>query len=158
MSTLKAVVTVKYGKEYQASLDLGDTLYPYDHSVKIGSSIYGGVLLLYSKLDFNEIVKILRATYQPYISRIIKVDRCCPETLDELVRCIDEFLKSLSIDLCNVRIYERGPIKRYINEINDYIKYFIKCGDAGYTLHIVPADYRICLGVMNSNAELFKNK
>ncbi len=157
MSTLKAVITVKYGKEHQASLDLGDAIYPYDHSVKVSSSIYGGVLLLYSKLDFNEIMKILKTTHQPYISRIIKIDRCCPETLDELVRCVDEFLKSSSIKLCNVTIYERGHIKRYVNEINDRIRRFIECSDTNLSLHIVPIDYRVCIGVMSKNAELFRS-
>ena len=78
MYGLKAVITTKYGKENQASLEIGDALYPYDPLVKISKSVYGGVILLYSSLEFNEIITILRSNALVYARRIIKVDRCCP--------------------------------------------------------------------------------
>ncbi|MEM4520002.1 MAG: hypothetical protein QXD94_06160 [Sulfolobales archaeon] len=149
MYSLKAVLTVEYGKELRASLEVGDALYPYDNLVKVGFSNYGGVLVLYSSLTYEDIVKILRNTSLTYVKRIAKVDKCCPETLGELIICINDYLKQNNQKVGKVKIFERGKIKRYVNELVNGIRDMMDV-DSNIKLYVIPIDYRICLSVQET--------
>lgn len=157
MYSLKAVITVEYGKEFQAALNIGDTIYSYDESVKVAASRYGGVLLLYSKLTFEEIVKLLRSTHQPYVKRILKVDKCCRESIDDVSRCIFELVEMHGKNISYIRIYERGPIKKVSRELINKVKEVLsRSSQPGKILHIIPIDYVVCLGVMNYGEEFLR--
>lgn len=160
MYSLKAVITVEYGKERQAALDIGDTIYPYDETVKVSASRYGGVLLLYSNLTFNEIIKLLRSVCQPHVVRILKVDACCQELVDlgEISRCILDFLKARRETIGDIRIYERGCIKKIRRELIDTLRHLINYRGSDNTLHVIPVDFMICLGIMKRGEELLKNQ
>lgn len=146
MYFLKAVLTVEYGKELRASLEVGDALYPHDNLVKVGASKYGGVLLLYSSLTYEEILKILKNTQLTYVRSIVGVDRCCPESYEELCRCIDEYLTLTKLRIGKIKVYERGVIKGYVRKLLNRLKNALDA-ESDLKLYIVPIDYKVCLGI-----------
>lgn len=146
MYSLKAVLTVEYGKELRASLEVGDALFPYDNIVKVGVSKYGGVLLLYTSLSYEDILKILKSTPTTYVKSIAKVDICCPETFEELSKCINEYLTQTNLKVGTVKIYERGSIKKYSKKLLDSLRSILDT-KSNLKLYISPVDYRICVGI-----------
>ncbi|MEM4685178.1 MAG: hypothetical protein QW133_03560 [Sulfolobales archaeon] len=146
MYSLKAVLTVEYGKELRASLEVGDALYPYDNLVKVGASKYGGVLLLYSSLTYEEISRILKNSQLTYVRSIVGVDRCCSESYEELCRCIDEYLTLTNLRVGKIKVYERGVIKGYVRELLDRLKNVLDVR-SDLKLYIVPIDYKVCLSI-----------
>ncbi len=148
MYSLKAVLTVEYGKELGASLEVGDALYPYDNLVKVGASSYGGVLLLYSSLTYEDIIKVLENTHLTYVRSITKVDRCCPESLEGLIRCIDEYLSLANLRVSKVKVFERGIIKKQARDLLNMLKGRLD-PNSNLKLYITPIDYRVCIGVQD---------
>ncbi len=146
MYSLKAIITVDYGKELRASLEIGDTLYPYDNLVKVGCSSYGGVLLLYTSLTYEDVVNLLRKSKLVYVKSITKVDICCPDDKELLMRCISEYLSSINAKVGKIKIYERGNLKKYLRDINNLIKSFYE-RNSRLRLYIAPVDYKVCIGL-----------
>lgn len=146
MYSLKAILTVDYGKELRASLEVGDTLYPYDNLVKVGCSSYGGVLLLYTSLTYEDVVELLRRSKLVYVKSIAKVDICCPDDKELLMRCINDYLRSTNARVGKVKVYERGNLKRYLRDINNLIKGFYE-RSSKLKLYIAPIDYKVCIGL-----------
>lgn len=149
MYSLKAVLTVEYGKELRASLEVGDALYPYDNSVKVGASNYGGVLLLYSSLTYDEISSILRNTTLTYVKSIVKVEKCCSESIEELTICVKEYLTQNNLRVGKVKVFERGEIKKHVREILNKLSDVIDA-KSNLKLNIVPIDYKVCLSVQET--------
>lgn len=146
MYSLKAVLTVVYGKELRTSLEVGDALYPYDNIVKVGVSKYGGVLLLFSSLAYEDILKILKSTSISYVRSIAKVDTCCPESFEELSKCINEYLIRTNLRVGKVKIYERGVVKKYSRKLLDSLRDLLD-SKSNLKLYISPVDYRVCIGI-----------
>lgn len=146
MYSLKAIITVDYGKELRASLEIGDTLYPYDNLVRVGCSSYGGVLLLYTSLTYEDVVNLLRKSKLVYVKSITKVDICCPDDKELLMRCISEYLSSINAKVGKIKIYERGNLKKYLRDIYNFIKSFYE-RNSRLKLYIAPVDYKVCIGL-----------
>ncbi len=146
MYSLKAVLTVEYGKELRASLEIGDILYPYDSTVKVGTSKYGGVLLLYTSLTYEDILKVLKASPTTYIRSIAKVDTCCPEPFEELIRCVNEYLTQINLKVGKVKVYERGAVKKYGKELLNSLRNLLDTR-SNLKLYITPIDYKVCVGI-----------
>jgi hypothetical protein len=144
--SLKAIITVDYGKELRASLEIGDTLYPYDNLVRVGCSSYGGVLLLYTSLTYEDVVNLLRKSKLVYVKSITKVDICCPDDKELLMRCISEYLSSINAKVGKIKIYERGNLKKYLRDIYNFIKSFYE-RNSRLKLYIAPVDYKVCIGL-----------
>jgi len=152
MYGLKAVITTRYGKESQAALEVGDLLYPHDPLVKIGRSAYGGVILIYSSLEFDKIITILRGSTLVHVRRIIRVDRCCPSDREGLIKCVNEFLSNTPTKILHIKISRRGSIKKYVNELRGAIKVVFD-KSSNNVLHIEPINSKVCIGIMRVNED-----
>ncbi|MCD6324552.1 MAG: hypothetical protein J7L55_05555 [Desulfurococcales archaeon] len=71
------IVTVKYGKEAKAELEIGDSLYEADPSLRIVRETYGGVLTVYTRLKHDEFLKHLLKHPPATVERVVRVDFCC---------------------------------------------------------------------------------
>lgn len=98
------VATTRYSKEERASLELGDTIYPYDNRVEILLPDIKGVLLVKTSLPPDFLGRLLTSYYLSaveYVSSITKCLSCYGVSPSVLVEYI---LKEVPSDLCFSRI------------------------------------------------------
>ena len=143
------VVTVKYGKEKAAELELGDAIFPHDPEVRIAQTEFGGVLLLDTVLDFDELIRTL-STFPPVnVERIVPVRECC--RVEELMECVDRLVREVG-PMVDVRIGRKGGMP------SDLIKVFKVMRRRGGTIsvHIEPVSKEhVCVGITKTGEDRF---
>ena len=147
------VVTVKFGKEDFSIREIGDAVFPYDNNVLVAKTKFKGVLVLYTKLNYSDLLKVL-STYPPaYIERIVKVDFCCPVT--EVIECTVDRLARIKLQYSSVKFGRIGSLGREkakkIKEI--FLKY--RNPDCNKVLHVEPINDYVCFGLMEWNKDKF---
>jgi len=118
------LVTTRYAKEDVALLEIGDALFPYDNKVSVSKvECHRGILLIKTKLSFNDVIKIIKQ-YPPYtVERLIKLDRCFIN-INELISDLRGRLKEVDIRNKTLCLEFKTPetIKRHIkSELGKYL-------------------------------------
>lgn len=68
-----ALVTCKIGSEDWCVEEVGNVLFPYDFDVEVRRTKYRGLLIVYSKLEVDDAVKILLNGEYGFVKKIIPI-------------------------------------------------------------------------------------
>lgn len=143
------VVTVRYGKEKVAELELGDAIFPYDPKVSIKPTEFGGVLLLETTLDFDELIRILSVFPPVNVERIVPIRECC--RIENLVECVHRYMRKEG-PVVSVRIGRRGGMP------DDLVKVLeaLRRKGSPITIHVEPVSKDlVCVGVSKTGEDRF---
>ncbi len=143
------IVTVRYGKEKVAELELGDAIFPHDPGVKITRTEFGGVLLLDTALDYDKLMHVLSVFPPVNVERIVPVRECC--RVEELTRCVDRLLRGMG-PAASVRIGRKGGIPSNLIKV---LKTMRRRGST-VTVHVEPVSKElVCVGVTKTGEDRF---
>lgn len=143
------VVTVRYGKEKAAELELGDAIFPHDPGVKITRTEFGGVLLLDTALDYDELIRVLSAFPPVNVERIVPVRECC--RVEELMECVDKLVRETGLAV-NIRIGRKGGIP---GDLTKVLESMHRRGGT-ITIHVEPVSKKlVCVGVTKTGEDRF---
>lgn len=148
-SDMLYVVTVRYGKERVAELEIGDAVFPYDPGVRVTRTEFGGVLLLDTALDHDQLIRVLSVFPPVNVERIVPVKACCG--VGELTSCLNRLLSDLGSAI-SVRLGRKGGIP------DDIIKELEAMRRKGgeVTVHIEPVSRElVCVGVTEAGRDRF---
>lgn len=70
------IATARYSKEERASLELGDTIYPYDRAVEVLPSDVSGVIVVISSLPRDALERLLSGHYLSAVEYVTYVSSC----------------------------------------------------------------------------------
>ena len=143
------VVTVRYGKEKAAELELGDAIFPHDPGVKIRPTEFGGVLLLETTLDYGELIRVLSAFPPVNVERIVPVKECCG--VRELMECVDRLIREAGT-VISVRIGRKGGIPSDLIKVLEAMR---RKGSVA-TVHVEPVSKElVCVGLTKTGEDRF---
>lgn len=150
----KYVVTVRYGKEKRAELELGDSIFPYDNEVKIMRTNFKGVLILFTRLGFKDLIGILSIHPPSTVERIVPVDTCF-NISSSVESEILEYVRSKNLNFSVVRVGRYGSLGKelahsIVVSINKY-----RNPSSTNVLHIEPVNNEVCLGVTRKDEDKF---
>jgi hypothetical protein len=108
------VATVRYSKEVRASLEIGDTLYPYDSGVEVLIPDTTGVVIVKTSLRPDFVGRLLSSCYLSaveYVTYIAGCVGCCGSCVGEVVERVMGWLAS---GFCygRVRVPRSGELGR----------------------------------------------
>lgn len=112
------VATTRYSKEERASLEIGDTLYPYDNRVEVLVPDIKGVVVVKTSIH-PELLKRLFSSYYlsavEYVTYVLNCVGCCGDCIDDVVEQVRRWVGS---GLCynKVRIPRFGELGRVFVE------------------------------------------
>lgn len=116
MGTL--LVTVVYGKEGKARLEVLDCIFPFDSSASILEQPYGGLLLLETRLAANEAAMRLAGCSTSLIFKIIPIDAIVESDLgrisSEVLRLVPQDASGVAVDC--IRRGRSLPSSSYVEE------------------------------------------
>ncbi|MDW8011266.1 MAG: hypothetical protein RMH84_06730, partial [Sulfolobales archaeon] len=81
------IATTRYSKEERASLELGDTVYPYDRFVEVLTPDIGGVVVLVTSLPPDSLARLLSSHYLSaveYVTYVISCASCYGADVDSV--------------------------------------------------------------------------
>jgi tRNA acetyltransferase TAN1 len=113
-----SLITVVYGKEVKARLEVLDCIFPYDPSASCSVQPYGGLLLLETELPADEAAARIAACSTSLVFKIIPTDcvvdsdlaRICSEAL----RLVPEGAERVAVDC--TRRGRALPSSHYVEE------------------------------------------
>ncbi len=143
------VVTVRYGKERTAELELGDAIFPHDPVVKITQTEFGGVLLLDTTLNFDELLRVLSVFPPVNVERIVPVRECC--RVEELMKCVNRLVREAG-PVVNVKVGRKGGIPGDLVKVLEAMR---RKGST-VTVHVEPVSKElVCVGVTKTGEDRF---
>jgi tRNA(Ser,Leu) C12 N-acetylase TAN1 len=147
------VITVRFGKEKPSIYEVGDALFPLDQEVRVSLTKFKGVLVIYTKLSFHEVLTILKKNPPAYIERIVKVDRCC--NIADLRDYVVDLLETSKVRISSIRFGRKGSLSKDLMKAveREVIKYIDR--SSNIVLHIEPINGLICLGLMKVGDDKF---
>ncbi len=148
----KYVLTVKYGKEKRAELEVGDSVFPYDINVRISRTRFKGVLVLETTLGFNELISVL-STYPPSVlERVVPVDKCF-KINSNLVSELLNYVRTK--EFSKIRFGRYGSLgHELVKEINALLNN-LRSINSNKVLHIEPINDEVCVGVIDEGRDKF---
>ncbi len=145
------IITVKYGKELKAELEIGDSIFEADPEVKIRRSAYGGLLTVYTKLTHKKFLKHLLKYPPSTVERVVRVDFCCSP--DDYMSCI---LREVSVRKLSFREIRLGR-HAFLGQkgSRELIKALGALTDsmAEKVLYVEPIDDIICFSLMKEGED-----
>ncbi len=146
------LMTVRYGKERFAELEIGDSIFPYDSGVVIDHPGINGILLVHTTLSFDELINYLLKYPPTTLERVVPIIKCVPCSINDVVSTI----KSLKLEFNNIVFGRRGCLGR--NGCKALAKALLSLKGGGVnTLIIEPLKDRVCIGlVKDRDDKLFK--
>jgi len=146
------IITVKYGKESRAELEVGDALFESDPNLKICRTKFGGVLALHTTLNYDEVLSKLIAHPPATVERVVKIDHCC-ELGEDIVNCLINSLRAKKAVFGSFKIGRKGGLSnRELSEIRDNLHDLIRRGD-DKVLDIEPLDDLVCYGIFKEGLD-----
>ena len=155
------VLTVRYGKERLAELEVGDALFPADPSVKIERTVFGGVLVLCTTLQFDELLNALLAFPPTTLERVVPIMACCDASKDkdDVVKCVVDVVLREGLRYSEVRFGRRGCLsKDQLRSLERKLREF-STPYSDNTLLVEPLDNVVCIGIVKDAMDKsFKEK
>lgn len=95
-----ALLTVKPGKENRALQDIKDLVFPYDPSIQLIKTKYSGLLLLFTDLEKEEILRLLSSVPLPFLIKTTVFDKYAldPKEYNDIVLYVKERLSKFKSD------------------------------------------------------------
>ncbi len=153
------VLTVRYGKERLAELEVGDALFPADPSVKIEGTAFGGVLVLCTTLQFDELLNALLAFPPTTLERVVPIMTCCDTDKDDVIRCIIGIVVRKRLRYSEVRFGRRGCLSKGQLRLLERKLRELSTPYSGNTLLVEPLDNVVCIGIVKDAMDKsFKEK
>ncbi len=152
------VLTVRYGKEKLAELEVGDALFPADPGVKVERTVFGGVLVLCTTLQFDELLNALLAFPPTTLERVVPIMACCEAGRDDVVKCVVDVVRK-KLRYGKVRFGRRGCLsKDQLKLLEKKLREF-STPHSDNTLLVEPLDNVVCIGIVKDAMDkLFKEK
>jgi tRNA(Ser,Leu) C12 N-acetylase TAN1 len=145
------IVTTKYGKELRAELEIGDSIYELDPEVIIERSRYGGVLLVYTRLGYEEFIKKLIAYPPTAVERVVRVDHCC--NVDNIIECVASWMERHSIKYSRVFFGRVGSLgRRRADELQHFLE-ARKVTDINRFIDVEPVNDNVCFGLLEEDED-----
>ncbi|RLG80596.1 MAG: hypothetical protein DRO09_02940 [Thermoprotei archaeon] len=148
----KYVITTRYGKEEFAERELGDSVFPFDENVEIHRTRFGGVLVLYTSLNLDELLRALSTHPPATVERVVKVDFCCKiASVSELSRCLVNGLRGFGSERCSDILFGRkgalgdDGVRLIVNVVRNFLRY---SKESELVLHVEPVNDEVCFGIM----------
>lgn len=152
------VLTVRYGKERLAELEVGDALFPTDPGVEIKRTTFGGVLVLCTTLQFDELLNTLLVFPPTTLERVVPIMTCC-DAGDDVVKCIVNTVVKEGLRYSMVRFGRRGCLSRDQLKLLERRLREFSTHRSDSTLLVEPLDNVVCIGVVKDTMDkLFKEK
>ena len=150
----KYIVTVRYGKEKRAELELGDSIFPYDNEVKVMKTNFKGVLILFTYLRFKDLINILSIHPPSTVERVVPVDICF-NISSNIESEILEYIRSKNLNFGIVRVGRYGSLGREL--VHSIVVSINKYRNLSSTnvLHIEPINNEVCLGITRKDEDKF---
>ena len=145
------VITTKYGKERWAELEIGDAVYEKDPEVLIESTVFKGVLLVYTKLSHEDFLNSLLTHPPAFVERIIRISFCCP--VSDLINCTLKELNDRSLSYGKVNFRRKGSLKKGSFDDLKKILEGKKSTESDVTLSVEPIDDTVCFGTFKDNED-----
>ncbi len=155
------VLTVKYGKERLAELEVGDALFPIDSGVRIERTAFGGVLVLCTTLQFDELLNALLAFPPTTLERVVPIMTCCDagKDKDNVVECAVDIVGRKKLRYSRVRLGRRGCLSKDQLKLLERKLRELSTPHSDNTLLVEPLDNVVCIGIVKDAMDkLFKEK
>lgn len=155
------VLTVKYGKEGLAELEVGDALFPFDPGVKIERTVFGGVLVLCTTLQFDELLNALLVFPPTTLERVVPIMACCDagKDKDDIVKCVAGIVVRKRLRYSKVRFGRRGCLSKDQLKLLERKLRELSTPHSDNTLLVEPLDNVVCIGtVKGAMDKSFKEK
>jgi len=155
------VLTVRYGKERLAELEVGDALFPADPSVKIERTAFGGVLVLCTTLQFDELLNALLAFPPTTLERVVPIMACCDvdKDKDDVVKCVVDIVVRKKLRYNRVRFGRRGCLSKDQLKLLEMKLRGLSTPHSDNTLLVEPLDNVVCVGIVKDAMDKsFKEK
>ncbi len=153
------VLTVRYGKERLAELEVGDALFPADPSVTIKRTTFGGVLVLCTTLQFDELLNALLAFPPTTLERVVPIMACCDADKDDVVKCVVDIVVSKRLRYSKVRFGRRGCLSKDQLKLLERKLRELSTPYSDNTLLVEPLDNVVCIGIVKDAMDKsFKEK
>jgi len=155
------VLTVRYGKERIAELEVGDAIFSFDPGVELKRTVFGGVLVLCTTLQFDELLNALLAFPPATLERVVPVISCCEAGRGggDAVKCVTDVVTRRKLRYCKVRFGRRGCLSK--NELKLLKRKLgeLSTPSSDNTLLVEPLDNVVCIGIVKDTMDkLFKEK
>ncbi len=141
------ILTVRYGKERLAELEVGDALFPADPGVKIERTVFGGVLVLCTTLQFDELLNALLVFPPTTLERVVPVMTCC-DAGDDVVKCVVDTVVKERLRYSMVRFGRRGCLSRDQLKLLERKLREFSTRYSDNTLLVEPLDNVVCIGIV----------
>jgi len=155
------VLTVRYGKERLAELEVGDALFPADPNVELKRTTFGGVLVLCTTLRFSELLNILLAFPPSTLERVVPIITCCDANNNDVdvVGCLVNAVISKKLKYGKVRFGRRGCLsKDQLRLLEKKLREF-SAPYSDNSLLVEPLNNVVCIGVVKDDMDkLFKEE
>ena len=117
----KLLVTVRTGKDSRGIEEIADALFIHDPNVKVVSTKFRGVLLVYTDLSSSDAFKILSTTPPSVAERIVRVDTCVKTDLESISNAVLKLVSNYSFETFYVDCIRRGRYVESSHEVEKYI-------------------------------------
>lgn len=145
------LITVAYGKEEKARLEVLDCLFPCDPSATCSMEPYGGLLLLETGLPVDRAAAVLAACATSLIFKIIPVDSVVESEMDmissEVLRLIPEGASRFAVD-CS----RRGRAIPSSHRVEEEIGWLLK--ERGNAIDLEHPDIIVRIDIIGSHTTI----
>ncbi|RLG89389.1 MAG: hypothetical protein DRO15_00565 [Thermoprotei archaeon] len=143
----KLLVTVRTGKDSRGIEEIADALFPYDPQVKVATTRFKGVLLVYTNLTPHDAFRILNMTPPSVAERIVRVDTCVKTDLETISNAVLKLLPNYSFETFYVDCIRRGRYVKSSHEVEKCVgamivsklgkRVCISCADIAVKIEII---------------------
>ena len=102
------IVTCRPGNDALCEEEVGNALYEVDPSLSIEATRHSGVLLLYTSIELEKAFKRLKSFEYGFVERIIPLQLVVGPREEDVIKAIDELLKSFNERSLCIKVRLRG--------------------------------------------------
>jgi len=145
------LVTVKFGKEDAAELEVLDCILPYDQTARSVRQTYGGLLMLETSLDPDAAARIIMNTPTSLVRTIVPVDAVVGASIKEIVEkstpLVGDTAKAIA-----VKCVRRGRSIRSSRDVEEEVGKTLKL--SGHSISLNSPDLVVRVDVIGEHATI----